>query len=420
MEIKLTEQQLTAVKMVQDNSISILTGGPGTGKSTTIKEVLNWANSRRLSVLQMAPTGKAAKRMQEVTSEYASTIHRALGCQFDVDGFSFAYNKYSQFPADLIIIDELSMVPNDLMASVMEAIDPRKTKLLLVGDKGQLPSVGAGAVLRDLMASSVVPHVELTMIHRNSGLIVESCHKIAAGQQYDPCKELKPEDGLNLRHIEVSTPERIQEVIRNIVTERIAVRGLDPVWDVQVISPTNSRSALSCDAINDVLQGILNPLPAGCAQSADTIFRAKDKVIQTKNEGIESEDGEKVLIVNGDMGEVVAVDGKKITVKFFDPERIVKLPLKVNNLLLAYCCTCHRMQGSEAPVVIIPVHKSFGFFVNRSWIYTAISRAKLFCITVGQFQAIREAIGRDDSLRRKTMLKEKLIEETLILNQKAA
>lgn len=410
-EIKLTEQQLSAVEMVKGNQLSILTGGPGTGKTTTVKEILNWALQEGLCVQQCAPTGKAAKRMMEATGFPASTIHSALEGMVIDDSFMFTRNEGNPLNCDLLIADELSMVSTDLMADLMRAVNHERTKVLFVGDQGQLPSVGPGAVLRDLLAAGCIPHVELTVIHRNSGEIVKSCHKIAKGERYEPCSELNIEEGLNLRHVESTTPEKIQVVIQKII-QKMVDRGYDPVWDIQVISPTNSRSALSCNALNAVLQDQLNPLPEGVEQEEGFLFREKDKVIQIKNKKIDEEDGTPSFVVNGDMGEVLRIDDvrKKILVRFHDPERYIELPKKMNDLLLAYCCTCHRMQGSEAPVVIIPVHKTFQYFVNRSWIYTAISRAKQICFTVGQFKAIELAIQNEGSNKRETRLKEKILE----------
>ena len=249
-------------------------------------------------------------------------------------------------------------------------------------------------------------------IHRNSGEIVKACHEIHKGQPYEPQKRLDVENGFNLRHVHAGSPEKILEVIRKIVVDKIQNRGFHPVWDVQAISPTNSRSILSCDGINRILQEELNPTTREYPDRF--IFREEDKVIQIKNANVKTVEGEDTFVVNGDMGRIVEIPLKgPMTVEFYDPLRVVKIPAKKNNLLLAYCVTCHRMQGSEAPVVIIPVHKNFGFFVNRSWIYTAISRAKAICFTVGQFQAIEQAIGRMDSIQRKTFLAEKIADEAI-------
>ncbi len=414
-KIVLTDEQQSAISMMQNNRVGILTGGPGTGKTTTIKEILAWARGQNLSIILCAPTGKAAKRMTETTGEYAATIHSTLEAFMGEAGFEFARTRGNPLKADLIVVDEMSMVTSNLMADLLRGVSDW-TKVLFVGDQGQLPSVGPGAVLRDMLASQVVPEVRLTIIHRNSGEIVNACHAINQGKLFDAPERLDPDLGFNYRHVEADTPEHIHKIIEVLVTDRMPKRGYHPVWDVQVISPTNSRTLLSCDGINELLQRLLNPIEATVkASDGDQIaekFRLNDKVIQIKNTRTDTG-----YIVNGDIGQIIDYPGKgKMTVHFFDPDREVELPKsdKANDLLLAYCVTCHRMQGSEAPVIIIPVHKSFGFFVNRSWIYTAISRAKQICITVGQFRAIETAIGRQDAVVRKTMLKEKLIEQTIM------
>jgi len=418
--IKLTDEQLSAVEMVKNNYVSILTGGPGTGKTTTIKEILTWAQSKKMSVIQCAPTGKAAKRMEEATNYPSSTIHKALGATMEKGKFVFFYGETCPLLTDLIIVDEVSMVTNNLMASLLRAIDKR-TKILFVGDQGQLPSVGVGAVLRDFLDSGVVPHIQLTKIHRNSGDIVKVCHAIQKGEKPVASSELDIKSGKNFRHIEASTPEKIIDIICQVVM-KMKDRGYDPVWDVQVISPTNVKTNLSCENLNSVLQGLLNPKGKAVDSGDDkngnkngskngngkdykNIFRIKDKVIQTKNE--QMNEG---YIVNGDLGFIKSFEKTNMKVNFLWPDREVAIPQKKNDLLLAYCITCHRMQGSEAPVVIIPVHKCFGNFVTRSWIYTAISRAKDICFTVGQFRAVEQAAKRIDMDLRLTMLREKLQE----------
>jgi exodeoxyribonuclease V alpha subunit len=417
-KIELTAEQLSAVEMVKTSRISILTGGPGTGKTTTVKNILHWADDAGLSVAQCAPTGKAAKRMMEATGRMATTIHSLLEAQMDGGEFVFGRNKDNPLTKDLLIVDETSMVTNNLLADLLDAVDEETTRILFVGDQGQLPSVGAGAVLRDMLASGQVPHIELTMIHRNSGEIVKSCHMIHKGIVYQPQKELDLDAGLNLRHIETNSPDDILAVIQKIIP-KMKERGFDPVWDVQVISPTNSRTTLSCDSINAVLQKQLNPLATGETQPEGTIFRTGDKVIQIKNAKLDTVDLTPTFVVNGDMGRVESCNDMdaKMVVRFFDPDREIAISKKKHDLLLAYCITCHRAQGSEAPVVIIPVHKSFHFMLNRNWIYTAISRAKTICFTVGQFAAIENAIGREEMSSRKTRLAEKIKDEVMLIRE---
>jgi len=256
-----------------------------------------------------------------------------------------------------------------------------------------------------------VPSYELTEIKRNTGDIVKACHAIKDGRPVSPSPHLDPEQGLNLRHIEESDPYRIQEIIRDLVVNRLPQRGYNPVWDVQVLSPMNEKTLLSCLHLNDMLQKALNPMGR---EVKGTPLRIGDKVIQRKNESI----GE-VFVVNGDLGTLTFFDDKecrkgkrvieptfKLTVEFQYPEREAQIFIKDHHLALAYCLTIHKMQGSEAPVIIIPVHSSFGVFFNRELIYTAISRARDICITVGQWGALEQASGRVGNTRRITRLPE--------------
>lgn len=417
--MKPTQEQAAAVEMVKRYQVSILTGGPGTGKTFTTRNIIEWAESENMVIVQAAPTGKAAKRMQEATERHASTIHSMLGCGFNEAGeFVFLHGPNNPIPADLIILDEISMLTNNLMARVMEAIDTRRTKLLLIGDENQLPSVGAGAVLRDILASGTIPHTKLTKIHRNSGAIVLACHAIKEGTLYSPAKALDMEapDPVNLIHVECKTPEQALLGIQKIVRDRMPMRGYNPVDDIQVISPVNTKGPLSCLNINKVMRSELNPfddLPPEIRadiQDFKSHFWPGDKVINTKNSPATKTDGRETAIVNGDIGKVVSVSGKRMQVLFTDPDREVFLPKNGKNLLHAYCITCHRFQGSEAPVVVIPVHKQFNFFLSNSWIYTAISRGKDIVVTIGTFDTIERAIQNRSPNNRHTGLKQRLIE----------
>lgn len=400
-DITLTKEQNSAVEMVLDNRISILTGGPGTGKTTTCLEILNCARIDQNWVVSLAaPSGKAAKRMSEATGQSASTIHKMLDAYMDDSGeFCFKQNELNPLEADLVIIDETSMVSTDLMTNLLNAIDTMVTRILFVGDQDQLPSIGPGAILRDFLASKEIPHIELTEIQRNSGEIVRVCHEIKHGNSYTSCNTLNTENGDNYRHLETASPVEIQRRILELVINRFPTKGYDPLWDIQVISPMNTRTNLSCKALNEMLQDALNPNPP----INDTIFRIGDKCIQTKNKSIGHD-----YIVNGDLCKILDITKKEIIAQFFDPDREIKLPLKSNKLLLAYAITCHRFQGSEAPIIIVPVHRTFGIFVTRPWIYTAISRAQEICLTIGQFSAIEAAIDRTDSNKRVTRLQEAL------------
>jgi len=414
MTFELTKQQSAAGEMVKRNRVSVLTGGPGTGKTTTTLSIIKWAESEKMSVTQAAPTGKAAKRMIESTGRYASTIHTMLGCLYDGSGFEFLHNKHNPLNTDLLILDEISMITNDLMCRVLEAINPRRTKLLLVGDAYQLPSVGAGAILRDILASRVIPHIELDIIHRNSGAIVAACHQIKNGQYYSPAKalDLDAEFPINLIHVECSTPEATLAGVEALVCDRMPLRGYDPINDIQVLSPVNTSGILSCKSINDRLRDRLNPDTGGLWNDGDAEpypFRAGDKVINTKNSKLSTTHGEDAMVVNGDIGIIKAVTGKEIIIDFTDPDRQVVMPKKSKTLLHAYCITCHKFQGSEAPVIIIPLHKQFSFYLSNSWIYTAISRGKSIVITLGDFNTIERAIKNRVPNNRKTKLAKQIV-----------
>jgi exodeoxyribonuclease V alpha subunit len=393
-----TDQQ-EAFRLCLTYPVFILTGAPGTGKTYTLRRIIEQFTAWNKLIALAAPTGKAAKRMAEVIGMSASTIHRLLGPEpRTFKGqlyFGFTRGIGSPIPADLLVVDEFSMVDISLAASLFRAV-AAGTRVLIVGDHYQLPSVGPGAVLRDLLAAGV-PSYELTEIKRNTGDIVQACHAIKDGRPAVPSSHLDEKAGLNFRHIEESDPFEIQGIIRNLVTKRLPMRGHDPVWDVQVLSPMNERTALSCLDLNVLLQGALNihpPVPG-------VPFRVSDKVIQLKNEEIDGE-----FVVNGDLGEVKEINDSEIKVNFLYPDRLVRVKRKAHHLRLAYCVTIHKMQGSEAPVIIIPIHACFGGFFNREIIYTALSRAQDIVITVGEFHALEAATGRVGNVRRITRLAE--------------
>ncbi len=415
MEFEWTDEQLSAISLLDRNDIAILCGAPGTGKTTVLREILKRLDERGLSYHLAAPTGKAAKRMSEATGSQATTIHKMLEPWMAGRDFQFRRNEDNPLQCDVVVLDEASMVTNRLMADILRAIVPgekihrynrmRGQKLLIVGDNYQLPSVGPGAVLRDFIASGAIPVVELTKIQRNSGDIVRACHQIKDGIVYEPSEKLDIDAGANLRHLEVGSQDAILGTIDTVIS-KFQSEGYDPVWDVQVLSPVNERSPLSCAGLNERLQANLNTEP----QVGDCPFKRGDKVLYTKNEDAETTDHKPTFLINGDMGTVIDVPeaGSRMVVRFYSPDRDVSLQKNTRNLILAYACTVHRFQGSEAPVVIIPVHPSISFLMDRPWIYTAISRAAKACVTIGEFSVIRRAIGRTVSYDRKTYLREDL------------
>jgi len=397
----LAPDQMEAFVLAMKHPVFILTGAPGTGKTYLLRRIIEQYTAWNKRIALAAPTGKAAKRMTEMIGVPAMTIHRLLGPEpYQWKGeikFGFSYGIKNPLPNDVVVIDEFSMVDISLAASLFRAIN-QGTRVLIVGDHYQLPSVGPGAVLRDLLTAGV-PSYELTEIKRNTGDIVQACHAIKDGREVTPSLELRPEEGLNFRHIEESDPFRILEIIQDLTIKRLPARGYDPVWDVQVLSPMNERTALSCLDINTLLQNALNmhpPVPG-------TPFRVGDKVLQRKNKMIGDE-----FVVNGDLGEVKFINDNEIGVEFKYPDRMVKIKRKAHNLQLAYCLTYHKMQGSESAVIILPVHSCFGGFFNRELVYTAISRARDICITVGEWDSLEAAAGRVSNGRRITRLAEML------------
>jgi exodeoxyribonuclease V alpha subunit len=391
----LAADQMEALGKAVGSGIFILTGAPGTGKTYTIKRIINSFPEARVALA--APTGKAAKRVYEQSGRPALTIHKLLEPQKEGEAFVFTRNAERPIEADLVVLDEVSMVDTPLMARFLEAVAPG-TRLILVGDTYQLPSVGPGNILKDLIASGTIPSTELTIIKRqDEGLIIRNCHRIKAGEDV-ALGNSTARDFFFLRRDE---PEEIRETILELVSRRFRESyGADPLREVQVITPLREKTALSCKALNEEFQRRLNPNP-----KLDGVrFKIGDKVIQTKNQYDRD-------LINGDIGYVLDVDQahRTITVAFENPERVVELPLFENDLDLAYAITCHKFQGSEARIVVVPVHRCFGpLILQRPWLYTAVSRAREVCVLVGQREEVPQIIRRNHQQRRFTRLQEML------------
>ena len=400
---ELADDQREALLAACDSPVFILTGAPGTGKTFTIKRIIDSFPSARVSLA--APTGKAAKRITEQTGLEALTIHRLLGPEPDpkTGEFRFRHGRADPLRCDLLILDETSMIDARLAAQTLAAVKDG-CRLILVGDVYQLPSVGPGNVLRDVIASGVVPVVELATIKRQDpGRLVRNIHRIKDEQlpEYDNA------EGDDYFFVQVGQERTIQSLVVDFVAERLPEKyGVDPVRDIQVITPLRKKTSLGCSELNRVLQTRLNDSPA----VEGTPFRIGDKVVQLSNDY-------DLGIVNGDVGYVVAIDGpnvskrggRKITVEFENPTRVVEIGLKFNDLELAYALTCHKFQGSEAPIVVIPVHNCFGSLImQRSWVYTAISRARDVCVVVGDEGSLQKAIARNATINRRTRLTDDL------------
>lgn len=391
----LADDQKEALSKAVASGVFILTGAPGTGKTYTIKRIISSFPEARIALA--APTGKAAKRVYEQSGRLALTIHKLLEPQKVGGTFVFTRDAENPIEADLIVLDEVSMVDTPLMARFLEAVAPG-TRLILVGDTYQLPPVGPGNILKDLIASGTIPSTELTIIKRqDEGLIIRNCHRIKNGEDI----ELGNSTARDFFVLKRDGDEEIRETILELVSRRFPESyKADPLREVQVITPLREKTALSCKALNEEFQRRINPKP-----KLDGVrFKVGDKVIQTKNQY-------DLDIINGDIGYVLDLDktSRTIRVAFENPERVVELPLYENDLDLAYAITCHKFQGSEARIIVVPIHRSFGpLIMQRNWIYTAVSRAREVCVLVGQREEVPQIIRRNHQQRRFTRLQEML------------
>ncbi|MBF0342787.1 MAG: AAA family ATPase [Nitrospirae bacterium] len=377
----LQDDQRQALRKIVDSKVFVLTGPPGTGKTYTIKRIIEMFKTDKIALT--APTGKAAKRMFEQTDVDACTIHRLLGASKFDGVFAFTYNRENKLDVNLIIVDESSMIDVFLMSSLLEAI-PDTTRLILVGDSYQLPSVGPGNILKDIIASGVIPTVELTIIKRqDEGLIIRNCHKIKDGYNIN----LENSTAKDFFFLMRDTEEEIQETVLGLYD-----RLKRPISDVQILSPFKSRTGLSCEKFNALYQDKVNARPLHKTMP----YKIGDKVIQTKN-------NYDIGVFNGDIGFIKKIDYGRLRIRFENPLREVSVP--ASEVQLAYAITIHKSQGSEWPVVIIPVHISFGgFLMNRNMLYTAISRAKEICILVGHKNEVAKIIKRNKVQKRYTNL----------------
>lgn len=396
---RLAPSQRACVEAALKNRVLIVTGGPGVGKTTILNTLLMVLKSNDVRVVLAAPTGRAAKRMSESTGLEAKTLHRLL--EYQGDG-QWGRNRTRPLSGDLFVLDECSMIDAPLMAQFLGAL-PDGAHLLLVGDADQLPSVGPGMVLGDLIASGAVPCMRLTEIFRQAAdsRIILGAHEINAGRVPD----LKPHRDGDFFFLEVLEPEAITDTIVGLVRDRLPARyGLDPVADIQVLTPMN-RNALGTHALNHVLQSSLNP-PNELKYELDRFgvtFRVGDKVIQTQN----NYDKE---VFNGDMGRIIAIETAPLKVMVrYDAERVVEYePGELDELQLAYALTIHKSQGSEFPCVILPVSTQHFVMLERSLLYTGVTRARKLVVLVGDPKALGMAVRKQETRKRHTGLKQML------------
>lgn len=423
-KIKLDIMQHRAVIEAIKHGLLILTGGPGTGKTTTINTMIQFFESEGMDILLAAPTGRAAKRMTEATGYEAQTIHRLLEVsgnpeeEGNINGF--LKNRENPLEADVIIIDEMSMVDLSLMHALLSAVVVG-TRLILVGDVNQLPSVGAGSVLKDIIHSECFPVVTLTRIFRQAGEsdIVVNAHKINAGEVVVP--DNKSKDFFFLRRQDADI---IIRVMIALIQQKLPRYVGAPQNEIQVMTPTR-KGLLGVERLNQILQRYLNPSEPNKDEEeiGGRIFRVGDKVMQIKNNyqlewevqtkyGLTVDSGQGIF--NGDMGVVSAISRYDETIEVeYDEHRKVKYPFEmVDELELAYAITVHKSQGSEYPAVIIPLLPGPRLLYTRNLLYTAVTRAKKCLTIVGSESVFQEMIQNESEQRRYTSLAERIQEFT--------
>lgn len=408
--------QKAAINAALGNNLFILTGGPGTGKTTTLNAVIRICKSKGKKLCLAAPTGRAAKRMSDLTEQPAKTIHRLLEVDFAKDNTTkFKHNELNPLNADVVIIDEMSMVDTLLFEALLRAVKP-ESKLIMVGDSNQLPSVGAGNVLRDLIATRLIPTVELKEIFRQAAqsLIVTNAHKIVRGELPELDERKK-----DFFFMPCATDEETARLVVSLVATRLPKSyGYNPFDDIQILSPTKLGAAGTRE-LNRALQLALNP-PAHNKKEVkffDTSFRMGDKVMQIKNDydvSWEKKSGETGLgIYNGDIGIIKDVDTRSgmLTIDF--DGRIAKYASEMlNKLEHAYAVTIHKSQGSEYRAVVMPLTAVSDNLLYRNLLYTGITRAKENIILVGTREVVARMVGNDRKTRRYSCMNWLLSEKT--------
>ena len=414
--IRYAQNQLRAIEMAAQQQIMIVTGGPGTGKTTTMAGILRLFDKMKLKTVLTAPTGRAAKRLSECTGREASTIHRLLGAQYDNETgeLCFCHDEDMPLDADAMVVDETSMVDILLMQSLMKAL-PSRCRLILVGDPDQLPSVGPGNLFSDLIRSQIVPTIRLTEIFRQAqeSLIVMNAH--AVNQGHMPDLSVKDRDFFFMkRHSSQSVVQTIQELCCKRLPERM---GIDPV-DIQVLSPTR-KNETGTKNLNACLQAVLNPPASNKNErvTSDRIFREGDRVMQIRNNydiiWKKTDTGESGAgIFNGDIGKIVSIDVQaELLVVDFDDRRAEYDFAMLSELELAYAMTVHKSQGSEYRAVILSAWQGSRYLLTRSVLYTALTRAKDILIIVGNEEVVAAMVNNDRKTKRYSGLKLRLQEK---------
>ena len=402
--ITLADRQKEAIQGVLEHGIFVLTGGPGTGKTTVIRGMIDMLEAQGMEIILGAPTGRAAKRLSEATGRKASTIHRMLEAQGgdSSEGSMFGRDIDDQLEADAIILDEVSMMDIVLMRHFLEAV-PAGCHVILVGDVDQLPAVGPGSVLKDILRSGVVSSVCLTEVFRQSeaSSIVMNAHAINAGR-VPRFSNASDNPSADFEFIELNNPEAVEYQIVNLCRDILPKQGYSPFEDIQVLSPMH-RQACGVENLNKRLQAALNPPASYKPEFVSSIrsFRLGDKVMQTKNNYDKG-------VFNGDIGFIEEMNESSVTARFGDDLKAVYEKAELSELQLAYCMSVHKSQGSEYPVVILPLVPGHRIMLQRNLLYTAITRAKKKVILIGTKAALNTAVANDRTRRRYTLLAERL------------
>ncbi len=407
--ISLNNEQREAVEKAAESSVLVLTGGPGTGKTTTVRTMLRVFEAEGFRVSLAAPTGRAAKRLAETTGREAKTIHRLLGVNFTQGYMAFERNEGSPIDADVIILDETSMIDVLLMSHFLAAVRPG-TRLVLVGDVDQLPSVGAGSLLKDVIASGVVEVVRLTEIFRQAQLsmIVTNAHRVNRGEMPVFNRNLVKGVDADFFFIREEEPEKVTELVRDLVARRLPrYMKCNPIDDIQVMAPMR-RTVTGVDNLNLLLRDALNPGGRGKREIRMGVFilREGDKVMQIRNNYDK-------MVFNGDIGRVVKADPEEqeVVVAFDESDGLRRVKYEqheLDELVLSYAISVHKSQGSEYPVVVMPVTTQHYVMLQRNLLYTAITRAKRMVVLVGTPKALAIAVKNDTQDMRHSGLHERL------------
>ncbi len=397
--LELAPSQREAIREATRNKTLVITGGPGVGKTTLVRGIIEIFAARRQRIALCAPTGRAAKRLSETTGREAKTIHRLL--EFNPSEGGFTRDASAPLDCDLLIVDETSMVDVSLMYQLLRAV-PAHACVVLVGDVDQLPSVGPGLVLRDIIESKTVPVARLTQIFRQaeSSWIVRAAHAINQGE----VPESAPPGQGDFYFVQADDPDTILDRLVTMVRQRIPARfGLDPMRDIQVLTPMR-LSALGAESLNQQLQTVLNPAGPGKAEIErfGWKFRVGDKVLQTQNNYTKE-------VFNGDIGRIVSIaeQDRDVTVDF-EGRQVVYDFGELDELSLAFCLTIHKAQGAEYPAVVIPLHTQHFQMLHRNLLYTGVTRGKKLVVLVGSSKALRIAVARQDTVHRCSLLEQRL------------